>query len=44
MVRGRRTRDTRHKLKQERARSDIRRQFFLSRTVKQWDRLPSEGA
>ena len=36
-------RDHRHKLKQERLKMDIRKNFFTMRAVKQWSRLPSEA-
>ena len=42
MGHGRRMRDSRNKLKQERFRWDIKKIFFPMRTVKQWGGLPRE--
>ena len=35
-------RDNRHKLKQERFRPDINKNFFIVRTGRHWNRMPRE--
>lgn len=42
LVHGEWTRDDGHKLKQDRFRVDIRRNFYPVRTGRQWKRLPRE--